>query len=198
MRPLLLSMFGNMYGLTNMSLFLILVNYLAALLFANFIVMQMFIAVINENFDVAEEQKRSQQASNYWSTHQVQAGKATWQALVQEYKSGSDSHSVNVNDAATVGTGSARRGMRHYTTKSLTALQKLFGGDEKVTDVPLTTLKHNRSEILGALGDEETERHLELLASVNPETINSDDLNDALYERRAQRPILFETTDKTF
>ncbi|KAE9397917.1 hypothetical protein BT96DRAFT_1020456 [Gymnopus androsaceus JB14] len=297
MRPLLLSVFGNMYGLTNMSLFLILVNYLAALvsvqlirgdmssgdavnfsqlynaflavyqvfssenwtdvlygagqaelqlgqtvivvlfitfwlLFANFIVMQMFIAVINENFDVAEEQKRSQQASNYWSTHQVQAGKVTWvrrlnpyrwvkanpvklkvenlpsnlvlpmqQALVQEYKSGSDIHSVNADDAATAGTGSARHGMRHYTTKSLTALQKLFGGDEKANDVPLTTLKHNRSETLGALGDEETERHLELLASVNPETINSDDLNDALYERRAQKADFIRdhpTFDKTF
>lgn len=91
-----------MYGLTNMSLFLILVNYLAALLFANckflrwrlvrnwytlytVIVMQMFIAVINENFDVAEEQKRSQQASNYWSTHQVQAGKATWVRRLNPY-----------------------------------------------------------------------------------------------------------------
>lgn len=29
-----------------------------------------------------------------------------------------------------------------------------------MTDVPLTTLQHNCSEILGALGDEETERHL--------------------------------------
>ncbi|SJL12372.1 uncharacterized protein ARMOST_15798 [Armillaria ostoyae] len=102
MRPLLLTVFGNMYGLLNMTLFLILINYIAALvsvqllcgdynsdetanfanlfnaflncgsaedasgqtavvvificawmLFANFIVLQMFIAVINENFDVA-------------------------------------------------------------------------------------------------------------------------------------------------
>ncbi|KAJ4481205.1 Ion transport protein-domain-containing protein [Lentinula aciculospora] len=295
MKPLLLSVFGNMYGLTNMSLFLILVNYLAALvssqllrgdmssndavnfsqlynaflavyqvfssenwtdvlynagqaelqlgqtvlvvlfislwlLFANFIVLQMFIAVINENFDVAEEQKRSQQASHYWSTHQVQVGKATWvrrlnpyrwfkanpvkvkvenlpsslvlpmqEALVQDYRSGADSHPVH--NRASAGTVGAKPGMRHYTTKSLSALQKLFGGDEKVDDVPLATLKHNRNETLGALGDEETERHLELLASVNPETINSSDINDALFERRAQKADFIRdhpTYDKTF
>lgn len=50
------------------------------------IVLQMFIAVINENFDVAEEQKRSQQATHYWSTHQVQAGKATWVRRLNPYR----------------------------------------------------------------------------------------------------------------
>ncbi|KAF5368727.1 hypothetical protein D9757_010428 [Collybiopsis confluens] len=295
MRPLLLSVFGNMYGLTNMSLFLILVNYLAALvsvqllrgdmssndsvnfgqmynaflavyqvfssenwtdvlynagvaelhlgqtvlvvlfvtmwlLFANFIILQMFIAVINENFDVAEEQKRRKQASHYWSTHQVEAGKATWvrrlnpyrwvkpnpvkvkvenlppnlvlpmqQALVQEYTSSGDSRSIH--DGASTGTSNTKRGMRHYTTKSLSALQKLFGGDEKSNEVPLTALKHSRSETLGALADQETERHLELLATVNPENVNSDDLNDALYERRAQKADFIRdhpSYDKTF
>ncbi|GAW02071.1 calcium channel subunit cch1 [Lentinula edodes] len=294
MKPLLLSVFGNMYGLTNMSLFLILVNFLAALvssqllrgdmssndavnfgqlynaflavyqvfssenwtdvlynagqaelqlgqtvlvvlfislwlLFANFIVLQMFIAVINENFDVAEEQKRSQQATHYWSTHQVQAGKATWvrrlnpyrwfkanpvkvqvenlpsslvlpmqQALVQDYTSGTDNRPID--NKAVRGTAGAKP-MQHYTTKSLSALQKLFGGDERADDVPLATLKHNRSETLGALGDEETERHLELLASVNPEAVNSNDLNDALFERRAQKADFIRdhpTYDKTF
>lgn len=33
------------------------------------IMLQMFIAVINENFDVAEETKRGKQASNYWANH---------------------------------------------------------------------------------------------------------------------------------
>ena len=46
----------------------------------------MFIAVINENFDVAEEQKRSKQASYYWSTHQVQAGRATWVRRLNPYR----------------------------------------------------------------------------------------------------------------
>ncbi|KAI6001926.1 Ion transport protein-domain-containing protein [Pisolithus albus] len=137
MKPLLLTVFGNLYGLANMTLFLMLVNFLAALvaiqliqgdmsgdttmnfgqfwnsflavyqilssenwttvlydatvvelalgqavivatffscwlLFANFIVLQMFIAVINENFSVAEEAKKEKQASNYWARHRSQ------------------------------------------------------------------------------------------------------------------------------
>ncbi|KAJ3710963.1 hypothetical protein C8R42DRAFT_596461 [Lentinula raphanica] len=195
------------------------------------IVLQMFIAVINDNFEVAEEQKRSQQASHYWSTHQVQAGKATWvrrlnpyrwfkanpvkvkvenlpsslvlpmqQALVSDCL-----HSRPVQVSITkvaVGSAGGKSGMRHYTKKSLSALQKLFGGDDKADDVPLTNLKHNRSESLGALADEETERHLyELLASVAPETLNSSDINDALFERRAHKADFIRdhpTYDKTF
>jgi hypothetical protein len=36
------------------------------------IVMQMFIAVIHENFNVAEETKKSKQASDYWAQHHPQ------------------------------------------------------------------------------------------------------------------------------
>ncbi|KZT30145.1 hypothetical protein NEOLEDRAFT_1238275 [Neolentinus lepideus HHB14362 ss-1] len=151
MRPLLLAVFGNMYGLANMTLFLLLMNYLAALiavqllrgdlvsdepmnfgeiftsflaiyqifssenwtdvlygamqseiplgqsvivavfvstwfLFANFIVLQMFIAVINENFDVAEETKKGQQASNYWAKQQPEAPRAGWLRRLNPYR----------------------------------------------------------------------------------------------------------------
>ncbi|KAK7445064.1 calcium channel protein [Stygiomarasmius scandens] len=299
MRPLMLSVFGNMYGLFNMSLFLILINYIAALvavqllrgdmsvgsnmnfkeifnaflamyqvmssenwtdvlyqaaeaelklrqtvlviilisvweLFANFIILQMFVAVINENFQVAEEQKRTRQASHYWATHQIQSGRATWmrklnpyrwvkpnpvkvkvenlpsnlvlsiqQDLVQEYRVESPVPG-SIDDRATVGS-SRRQGLKHYTTKSLSALQKLFAGDEKLSinnDVPLATLKqHTRSDTLGALGDEETERHLELLASVNNVAVPSDDINDAIYERRAQKADFIRdhpSYDRTF
>ncbi|KAF5341523.1 hypothetical protein D9758_012561 [Tetrapyrgos nigripes] len=295
MRPLLLSVFGNMYGLINMSLFLILMNYIAALvavqvlrgdlgsdtnmnfkelfnsflamyqvmssenwtdilystgqaeqklsqtvlvlilfsvweLFANFIILQMFVAVINENFEVAEEQKRSRQASRYWASHQIQTGRATWlrrlnpyrwvkpnpvkvkvenlpsnlvlsiqQDLVQDYRASSPL-AGGFDERATTGS-STRRGVRHYTTKSLSALQKLFAGDEKNNDVPLATLKHSRSDTLGALRDEETERHLELLASMNNVTVAADDINDAIYERRAQKADFIRehpSYDKTF
>lgn len=46
----------------------------------------MFIAVINENFDVAEESKKGQQASNYWATHQPQEGKTTWMRRLNPYR----------------------------------------------------------------------------------------------------------------
>lgn len=41
-------------------------------LFSLVIVMQMFIAVIHENFSVAEETKKSKQASDYWAQHHPQ------------------------------------------------------------------------------------------------------------------------------
>ncbi|KAL0565893.1 calcium channel protein [Marasmius crinis-equi] len=295
MKPLLLAVFGNMYGLINMSLFLILVNYIVALfaiqflrgdlttdnsinfghvfnaflgvyqvfssenwtdvlydssdaetklgqtvvavlflsgwmLFANFIVLQMFIAVINENFQVAEEQKKSKQASQYWATHHVQTGRSTWmrrlnpyrwvkanpvklkvenlpnnlvlpmqKTLVQDYGLPSrGDRGPNTDGSAG---GSARQGMRHYTNKSLSKLQKLFAGDPKVEDVPLTTIRHARTETLGAHGNEEMERHLELLASVNPEGPSSADIDDAIFERRAQRADFIRnhpTYDKPF
>jgi len=42
------------------------------LLFSPVIVMQMFIAVIDENFSVAEETKKRKQASDYWAQHHPQ------------------------------------------------------------------------------------------------------------------------------
>ncbi|EEB96899.1 hypothetical protein MPER_03881, partial [Moniliophthora perniciosa FA553] len=204
----------------------IVIFFAGWLMFAYFIVMQMFIAVINENFQVAEEQKKSKQASQYWATHRVESGKSTWirrlnpyrwvranpvkvkvenlpsnlvlpmqKALVQDYAgpSGSDG-GVNTDETTS---GSSRRGMRHYTNKSLGTLQKLFAGDSQADDFPLQTIKHTRSETLS----EEMERHLELLASVNPETSNKADMDDAIHERKAQKADFIRdhpTYDKTF
>jgi voltage-dependent calcium channel len=50
------------------------------------IILQMFVAVINENFEVAEEQKRTRQASHYWASHQIQAGRATWMRKLNPYR----------------------------------------------------------------------------------------------------------------
>jgi hypothetical protein len=47
---------------------------------------------------------------------------------------------------------------RHYTSKSLAVLQKLFAGETK-HDIPLTTIKHMRTEAGDPLR-EESERHL--------------------------------------
>ncbi|KAJ7872310.1 Ion transport protein-domain-containing protein [Mycena olivaceomarginata] len=301
MKPLLLAVFGNMYGLVNMTLFLILVNFIAALvsvqflrgdlsadqtmnfgtlfnaflaiyqvfssenwtdilystagaekvfgqsaisvlfiagwmLFANFIVLQMFIAVINENFDVAEEAKKGKQASNYWAeASRPTAGHITWlrrlnpyrwiraspvevkvealpanlvlpmqKSLVTDY-SVPKAHSILEEETDTTGTG--RTGKTHFSTKSLTALQKLFAGETK-NDIPLATLRHTRAETLGGAAssgdpqDEETERHLELLAAVRNEvTTTNEDMSDTLYERRAQKADFIRdhpSYDKTF
>ncbi|KAF7416082.1 calcium channel protein [Pleurotus ostreatus] len=275
MKPLLLAVFGNMYGLGNMTLFLLMVNYLAALvavqllrgdysadeainfgeiynaflgvyqvfssedwqsilygatsvegglgqtvivaiffagwlLFSNFIMLQMFIAVINENFDVAEEAKRGKQASNYWANHHsTQDAGVAWihkfnpyrlfkanpvkvkvenlpsnlvlpmqKALVQDY-------SLPKTEGSNLG---SLHGARHYTSKSLSALQRLFAGDVRSNDVPLTTFRHDRAGTLASVDpqDDEIERHLELLAAVNQET-TAEQLHDAKEEVLMQK-----------
>lgn len=50
------------------------------------IVLQMFIAVINENFDVAEESKRSKQASHYWAAHRPEQARAPWVRKLNPYR----------------------------------------------------------------------------------------------------------------
>jgi len=46
----------------------------------------MFIAVINENFSVAEESKKVEQASNYWATYQPQGERFTWMRRFNPYR----------------------------------------------------------------------------------------------------------------
>jgi len=46
----------------------------------------MFIAVINENFDVAEEAKKGKQASNYWSQQKAKQGGAPWLRKLNPYR----------------------------------------------------------------------------------------------------------------
>ncbi|KAF8639058.1 hypothetical protein AX17_001754 [Amanita inopinata Kibby_2008] len=293
MKPLLLGVFGNMYGLVNMSLFLLLVNYLAALvvvqflrgdisnqeainfgnvynaflavyqifssenwttvlysaagaetnlrqtvitvvflaswlLFAYFIVLQMFIAVINENFSVAEELKKSKQASNYWATQEINEGKPSWARRLNPYrwvKANPVTVKVDdlpsnlvlpmqksiIQDHATVPTlgprvrnnakGTSKRG--HYYSKSLTALQRLFAGDTHSNDIPLVTLRHARNETLAGIRKDEdgADRQLALLASINADDTPNEDLDDAFYERRAQKADFIRdhpSYDKTF
>ncbi|GJE94122.1 Ion transport protein-domain-containing protein [Phanerochaete sordida] len=295
MKPLLLAVFGNMYGLANMSLFLFMINYITALVaiqllrgdvqeaddrfinwgdvfnsflgvyqifssenwtnvlydaataevplrqsavvvlfisgwffFANYIVLQMFIAVINENFDVAEEQKRSRQASHFWAAQRPQKARAPWVRRMNPYrwfeakpkaiavdqlpsnlilpmqKSLVQDYALPFRDrrAGVQNSGGRSGGPKHVSKKSLNILQNLFSG-EKSDDVPLTTLRSNRRDSVVAHDaiDEETERHLEVLAALNNETATVDDVNDILYERRAQKADFIRdhpTYDKTF
>lgn len=46
----------------------------------------MFIAVINENFSVAEEVKHTQQASNYFQTEEPDKTKRTWIQWLNPYR----------------------------------------------------------------------------------------------------------------
>ncbi|KAH8105357.1 Ion transport protein-domain-containing protein [Cristinia sonorae] len=293
MKPLLLAVFGNMYGLANMSLFLIMINFLTALVavqllrgdiergnfidfgeifnsflaiyqvfssenwtdvlygaaepevplrqsaivllfiagwmfFANYIVLQMFIAVINENFDVAEESKRSRQAKHYWASHRPEQARAPWvrrlnpyrwfpakpkavaveqlpsnlvlpmqKTLIQDYDM-PKKETKQFKEAKKTAAG-------HYSTKSLQMLQSLFTGESaRMKDVPLTTIRNNnKRDSMNPEDhiDEETERHLDVLAALNSETTAAEETDDVLYERRAQKADFIRehpTFDKTF
>ncbi|KAH9840560.1 Ion transport protein-domain-containing protein [Rhodofomes roseus] len=291
MKPLLLAVFGNMYGLANMTLFLVMLNFIAALVgvqllrgdiprgnyidygqiynsflaayqlfssenwtdvlygaggpeiplrqapvivlyltgwfgLANFIVLQMFIAVINENFEIAENSKRSRQASHYWASHRPQETPMPWLHRLNPYrwlkaqpkaiaveqlpselilpmqKTLVDAYPMQEKVAtdepltqSIFEKQSARSYLRH--------LQRLFAGETDAVRVPLATIRKNRRDSAAPQDaiDEETERHLELLATLNSEAAAAEDLTDILYERRAQRADFIRdhpTYDKTF
>ena len=50
------------------------------------IVLQMFIAVINENFEVAEEQKKSKQTSHFYRQQKARLGTVTWLRRLNPYR----------------------------------------------------------------------------------------------------------------
>lgn len=290
MKPLMLTVFGNLYGLANMTLFLLLVNLLAALvcvelirgdmtnqatinfgqlwnsflavyqifssenwtdvmygateaeislgqavivvvflsswfIFANFIVMQMFIAVINENFSVAEETKKGKQASDYWAQHHPQkVMHNSWARKLNPYrwvkadpvrvkvenlpsnlvlpmqKTLVQDYGVIGQDSRNVTKPTPLKGARHLPSKSLTALQQLFSGTTNSNDVPLVALRQGRREST-AVQDEETERYLDILAKAAGGADMTEDDHDENSERRAQKADFIRdhpTYDKTF
>lgn len=69
----------QLYGSTTHDVTLALTEFLSV------IVLQMFIAVINENFDVAEEAKKGKQASNYWEAQKAK-GKISWMRKLNPYR----------------------------------------------------------------------------------------------------------------
>jgi voltage-dependent calcium channel len=50
------------------------------------ILIQLFIAVINENFDVAEEKKREQQVAEHYANTQTSTGRFAWISKLNPYK----------------------------------------------------------------------------------------------------------------
>ena len=50
------------------------------------IVLQMFIAVINENFDIAEEYKKGKQTSHFYSQQKARYATATWLRRLNPYR----------------------------------------------------------------------------------------------------------------
>ncbi|KAG2356552.1 Ion transport protein-domain-containing protein, partial [Suillus spraguei] len=271
MRPLMLTVFGNLYGLVNMTLFLLIVNLLAALvcvelirgdmsdlitlnfgqlwnsflavyqifssenwtnvlysaaaaeiplgqavivivflcswlIFANcksqvlmLIVMQMFIAVINENFSVAEETKKSKQASDYWAQHHPQrVMHNSWTRKLNPYRwIKADPVRVKVENLPS--------NLVLPMQKTLVQDYGIIGKDNRngavcifdSNDVPLVALRQDHREST-AVQDEEREHYLDILTNGVDTTEND---HDEYSERKAQKAdfiIDHPTYDKTF
>ncbi|KAG2155280.1 Ion transport protein-domain-containing protein [Suillus bovinus] len=287
-KPSQLTVFGNLYGLANMTLFLLLVNLFAALvcvelirgdmygstalnfgqlwnsflavyqifssenwtnvlystadaeislgqaaivivflcswlIFANFIVMQMFIAVIHENFSVAEETKKSKQASDYWTqSHPQRVMHNSWTRKLNPYRwIKADPVRVKVEnlpsnlvlpmqktlvqDYGVIGQHNRKKpvplkGARHLPSKSLTMLQQLFSGTTNSNDLLLVDLRQGRREST-AVQNEEMDRYLDIIAKASNGVNTTENDHDEHSERRAQKAdfiIDHPTYDKTF
>ncbi|KAG8944623.1 calcium channel protein [Tulasnella sp. 424] len=291
MRSLLLRVFGNMNGLWNMTLFLMIVNLLGALIavqlfrgdvgaeehmnfaetyaaflamyqvfssenwtdvlyltadasapfkqaliavlfyvgwffFANFILLQMFIAVINENFEVAEEQKRARQFDAYLRKTEPSSTQVNWMEKWNPYnwvKAAPKSVAVESMPSGLVlplkkAIVQDSRGRRQRSQSSISqfpfgeqekqkgvagTLRRLFDLDKDVPDtVQLASLKAMRRESVAmqAQLEESAEHRLDYLdANVPDPTI--DENQEAISENRAKKADFIEahpTYDKTF
>ncbi|KAH9979222.1 Ion transport protein-domain-containing protein [Lactifluus volemus] len=176
------------------------------------IVLQMFIAVINENFSIAEEAKRSQQANYYFQTQEPDTNRAAWIHKLNPYrwlkpspraiaveslpsnlvlpmqKSLVQDYGIPERRPTYSRTARSGKGSTCHN-KSLNLLQRLFVGDTPSDDVPLATLRHARMQSSTQQNptDEETERHLDLLVAINNEGAGTQDTDDALDERKAMK-----------
>lgn len=74
-------LFANCTCSSSIECFLHLISNASAV-----IVMQMFIAVINENFDIAEEAKKGRQASHYWASQRQENAQTSWMKKLNPYR----------------------------------------------------------------------------------------------------------------
>ncbi|KAF8509855.1 Ion transport protein-domain-containing protein [Hysterangium stoloniferum] len=194
-------------------------------LFGNFILIQLFIAVINENFDVAEEKKREQQVAEHLANTQSTAGRFAWISKLNPYKyTKSNPKAIVVENLpsnlilpmqkAVVQNGSLRRGGRlseacdlhsTWSGKSIRLLHRLFSGETRSDEVPMTTLSAfgRRESVAHPFndGDNDVAHHFDVLAAFNADTIAAEDTNNIRQEQRAQKADFIAahpSYDKTF
>ncbi|KAG9004060.1 calcium channel protein [Tulasnella sp. JGI-2019a] len=296
MRPLLLRVFGNLNGLFNMTLFLLITNVLGALVavqlfrgdlqtpdsnpdqspmnfaetysaflamyqvfssenwtnvlylvgqaevpygqaliavlffvawfvFANFIMLQMFIAVINENFEVAEEQKRARQLAAYLRKSEPASAHVNWldrwnpyrfvkaqpsslqvenmpSALVLPLRSNvvQDKRGKRQGSTSQRSLGSAGANASERSTGLSSTLRRLFSDDD-ANGIAMFNLRSNRRESTTNQGtaDDELE-NLDYMPNTLPD-IGAEETHDTINEENAQRADFIDahpTYDKTF
>ncbi|KAH7099033.1 Ion transport protein-domain-containing protein [Auriculariales sp. MPI-PUGE-AT-0066] len=277
MRPLLLSVFGNTAGLLNMSIFLLLTNFIAALFavqifrgdinddnpqnfsqlwlsfiamyqvlssenwtdvlyitseaetqfqqtiitalfvvgwffFANFILVQLFVAVINENFQIAEEIKQGRQFDRFRQKAEPEEARVGWLDRINPYNwFRAAPESVNVSDLGQnalpirIAVMQAREAAKKneerarakparqgWFSRLLKSLQGIVVGNEYAVDeeIPMRPVMQEMkrdSTVSRVLDDHD--QHLEILAAfTTPDPSRElDNMADHMFERRARK-----------
>ncbi|KAL7424030.1 calcium channel protein [Cryptotrichosporon argae] len=174
---------------------LVAVFLCAWFIFANFVMLQMFVAVINENFAVAEEQKRKQQIEAFIRRTEPESARVSWVERLNPYRLIKAQHkAVHVGALPlslllplkqTVGVDV---GTPQVTTEggAKGAMRRLFGFDSKETAIPLRRLRP-RSTRVEDLDDFEDDRGLTDLLPPLMAGPSADEHMDAIRERRNQQ-----------
>ncbi|OXH34034.1 high-affinity cell membrane calcium channel [Cryptococcus neoformans] len=170
-------------------------------LFSNFIVLQMFIAVINENFAIAEEQKRKQQIQAFIHRAEAPSAHASWIDRLNPYRLMTARHravrvktlppnlilplkqnvGIDVSDVPSslpMNDGKSTKG----------AVKRLLGRDGDEDQIPLKRFKRPPPrESTDDAEDEDDDRGLtDLLPPLNA-AVSTDEHMDAFRERRNQQ-----------
>ncbi|OCF72967.1 high-affinity cell membrane calcium channel [Kwoniella mangroviensis CBS 8886] len=183
-------------------------NWLSAIflcgwmLFSFFILVQLFIAVINENFAVAEEQKRKQQVEAFIRRAEPQSAHISWIDRLNPYRLMSARHNavkvgtlppnlvlpLRQNIGADVGSVPNSDGAWGNTAGAKGAMRRLLGRDKEESPIPLRNLRRHTTPKFEDLDDDlDDDRGLtDLLPPLNAGP-SSDEHMDALRERRNQQ-----------
>ncbi|KAG8875562.1 calcium channel protein [Tulasnella sp. 331] len=199
--------------------------FVAWFVFANFIMLQMFIAVINENFEVAEEQKRAKQFDAYLRKAEPASARVNWldrwnpyrfvkaqpsslqvenmpSALVLPLRSNvvQDRRGKRQGSTSQRSLGSIDPGTNENSVGVANTLRRLFSDDD-ANGILMSNLKSNRRDSnlnQGAPNDEL--ENLDYMPNALPD-IGADETHDTLHEQNAQRVDFIDahpTYDKTF
>ncbi|WVQ72778.1 hypothetical protein IAR50_002338 [Cryptococcus sp. DSM 104548] len=168
-------------------------------LFSNFIVLQMFIAVINENFAIAEEQKRRRQVEAFIRKAEAPSDHLTWIDRLNPYRLMTARHravkvgvlppslvlplkhssGVDVSMPSDLQAGEQKR------TKD--AVKRLLGRDQDDEKIYTKKLRrHTRTQFPDQDDDEDDRGLTDLLPPLNA-AVSSDEHLDAIRERRNQQ-----------
>ncbi|WVQ85091.1 hypothetical protein IAT38_007255 [Cryptococcus sp. DSM 104549] len=170
-------------------------------LFSNFIVLQMFIAVINENFAIAEEQKRKRQIEAFIRKAEAPSAHVNWIDRLNPYRLMTARHrAVKVDtlppnlvlplkqhvgvDVSSVPSDNLRD---EKGGGAKGAMRRLLGREKDESHIPLKRLRRSAHISTDDDNDEGDDRGLtDLLPPLNA-ALSTDEHLDALRERRNQQ-----------